>query len=101
MKEQKVLQLIKIVNGKMLPISYWTSVTDLADYLNVSGQAVRNAAVGLCKCKGYIIRWVDINTAMRALQDLMYYVDFYCNNNERILDQSVIDNVKKQINYEL
>ena len=101
MKEQKVLQLIKIVNGKMLPISYWTSVTDLADYLNVSGQAVRNAAVGLCKCKGYIIRWVDINTAMRALQDLMYYVDFYCNNNKRILDQSVIDNVKKQINYEL
>ena len=101
MKEQKVLQLIKIVNGKMLPISYWTSVTDLADYLNVSGQAVRNAAVGLCKCKGYIIRWVNINTAMLALQDLMYYVDFYCNNNKRILDQSVIDNVKKQINYEL
>ena len=101
MKEQKVLQLIKIVNGKMLPISYWTCVTDLADYLNVSGQAVRNAAVGLCKCKGYIIRWVDINKAMLALQDLMYYVDFYCNNNKRILDQSVIDNVKKQINYEL
>lgn len=101
MKEQKVLQLIKIVNGKMLPISYWTSVNDLAHYLNVSGQAVRNAAVGLCKCKGYIIRWVDINTAMRALQDLMYYVDFYCNNHKRILDQSVIDNVKNKINYEL
>ena len=52
MKKQKVLQLIEIVDGSMLPISYWTSVTDLADYLNVSGQAVRNAAAGLCKCKG-------------------------------------------------
>lgn len=101
MKEQKVLQLIEIVNGKMLPISYWTSVQDLANYLNVCGQSVRNAAAGLCKCRGYIIRWVDINTAMRALQDLMHYVDFYCNNHERILDQSVIDNVKKQINFEL
>ena len=101
MKEQKVLQLIKIVNGKMLPISYWTSVKDLANYLNVCGQAVRNAAAGLCKCKGYIIKWVDINTAMRALQDLMYYIDFYCNNHERILDQSIIDNVKNKINYEL
>ncbi len=101
MKEQKVLQLIETVDGKMLPTSYWTSVNDLAHYLNVSGQAVRNAAVGLCKCRGYIIRWVDINTAMRALQDLMHYVDFYCNNHERILDQSVIDNVKKQINFEL
>ena len=100
MKEQKVLQLIEIVNGKMLPISYWASVKDLADYLNVSVQAVRNAAAGLCKCKGYIIRCVDINTAMRALQDLMHYVDFYCNKYERILDQSVIDNVKNQINYE-
>ena len=38
---------------------------------------------------------------MRALQDLMYYVDFYCNKYERILDQSVIDNVKNKINYEL
>lgn len=101
MKEQKVLQLIEIVNGKMLPISYWTSVQDLAHYLNVCGQSVRNAAAGLCKCKGYIIRWVDINTAMRALQDLMHYVDFYCNNHERILDQSVIDNIKNKINYEL
>ena len=100
MKEQKVLQLIEIVDGRMLPISYWTSVKDLAHYLNVSGQAVRNAAVGLCKCKGYIIRWVDINKAMRALQDLMHYVDFYCNNHERILDQSVIDNVKNKINFE-
>ena len=103
MKEQKVLQLIEIVNGKMLPISYWTSVKDLAHYLNVSGQAVRNAAVGLCKCKGYIIRWVDvdINTAMLALQDLKYYVDSYCNKYGLILDQSVIDNVKNKINYEL
>ena len=101
MKEQKVLQLIETIDGKMLPTSYWTSVEDLARYLNVSGQAVRNAAVGLCKCKGYIIRWVDINKSMQALQDLMHYVDFYCNNHERILDQSVIDNVKKQINFEL
>lgn len=101
MKEQKVLQLIEIVSGRMLPISYWTSVKDLADYLNVSGQSVRNAAVGLCKCKGYIIRWIDINKAMIELQELMHYVDIYCNNRERILDQSVIDNVKNKINYEL
>lgn len=101
MKEQKVLQLIETVDGKMLPTSYWTSVKDLAHYLNVSGQAVRNAAVGLCKCRGYIIRWVDINKSMLALQELMHYVDFYCNKHERILDQSIIDDVKKQINFEL
>ena len=100
MKGQKVLQLIETVDGKMLPTSYWTSVKDLAHYLNVSGQAVRNAAVGLCKCRGYIIRWVDINKSMRALQDLMHYVDIY-NNREQIIDQSVIDDVKKQINFEL
>ena len=100
MKEQKVLQLIEIVNGKMLPISYWTSVQDLAHYLNVCGQSVRNAAAGLCKCKGYIIRWVDINTAMIELQELMHYVDIYCNNREQIVGQSIIDNIKNQINYE-
>ena len=101
MKEQKVLQLIETIDGKMLPTSYWTSVEDLARYLNVSGQAVRNAAVGLCKCKGYIIRWVNINTAMLALQDLMHYVDIYCKNGEQIVGQSVIDNIKNEINFEL
>lgn len=100
MKEQKVLQLIEIVSGRMLPISYWTSVKDLADYLNVSGQSVRNAAVGLCKCKGYVIRWIDINKAMRELQELMHYVDIYCKNGEQIVGQSVIDSIKNKINYE-
>ena len=32
MKEQKVLQLIDIIEGKRLPIAYWTSVNDLAHY---------------------------------------------------------------------
>ena len=101
MKEQKVLQLIETIDGKMLPISYWASVKDLADYLNVSVQAVRNAAVGLCKCRGYIIRWVDINRAMIALQDLMHYIDIRCKNGEQIVGQSVIDDIKNEINFEL
>lgn len=101
MKEQRVLQLIEIVEGKMLPISYWASVQDLADHLNVSGQAVRNSAAGLCKCKGFIIKWIDVDKAMMSLQDFMHYVDIYCKNEKQIVGQEIINEIKKNINFEL